>query len=339
MIGALVLGACVVLIVAGALSWYHTVRLENELKTTVLERLRSAGFDDVGIRVEGQDVILTGEVDARVDRRRMLEVAASVEGVADVRDERTVTNYASGRHFELHSYAGITTVEGELPDPRDIELVLSAIRGHYGVDALGADLDVHRAVRRPPWLDRFAAILDALGPVSPLQIRYHDDTLVITGDVADHKTRTEVTERVAHTVGEDARLEIHLQLPDQILDPSIRIVYRRGGVSVSGEVPDDDFAEQLVAALALAFAVDDVENELRINPDIRHSSWLEGVLRVVFPLAMTSWVDFEIGAGEVTVRGSVRGDDELEILKEQVRDNFDYAIRVVNLIRSRDGDE
>lgn len=333
-VGILVFGASVLLVIASGLSWYHTVKLEQQLRVAVSERLAAEGFEDVEFALDGRVVTLTGTVEAGLDRQRMVEIAAAVEGVAEVFDERTVTDYASGRAFRLHSYAGITTVEGELPEQRDIELVHAAIRASFGVDPLGADLDVHRAVRRPPWLDDLEAILDAVGVVSPLKIEASDDTLVVSGDVADEATVERVERRLKSIVG-DAPLDLFLRLPGQIREPVLRIEYRRGRLTLEGTVPADDFANELVDTLSLAFAVDDIENNLEIDPDVRHSSWLEGVLRVVFPLAMTSWFDLEVKPGEVVVRGSVRDEAEREILDTQIRENFDYTRRVVNLIRSR----
>jgi len=333
-VGMLVFGASLLLVVASGLSWYHTVKLEQQLREAVSDRLAAEGFDDVELALDGRVVTLTGTVEARLDRQRMVEIAAAVEGVEEVIDERTVTDYASGRAFRLHSYAGITTVEGELPEQHDIELVQAAIRASFGVDPLGADLDVHRAVRRPPWLDDLETILDAVGVVSPLKIEASDDTLVVSGDVADEATLERVERRLKSIVG-DAPLDLFLRLPGQIREPVLRIEYRRGRLTVEGTVPADDFADELVDTLSLAFAIDDIENNLEIDPDVRHSSWLEGVLRVVFPLAMTSWFDLEVKPGEVVVRGSVRDEAEREILDTQIRENFDYTRRVVNLIRSR----
>jgi HSP20 family molecular chaperone IbpA len=131
----------------------------------------------------------------------------------------------------------------------------------------------------------------------------------------------------------DTGLIMHLRLPSMTREPDLRIQYRNGDVSVSGAVPETEFIEQLVAALAMAFAVDEVDNGLRVDPDVVYSDWLEGILRIVFPLAMTHWLEVEISEGKATLRGAVRHEEELEILREQIRDNFDYPIRVVNLIQ------
>ena len=337
-ISAFVLAISVLVVLAGALAWYHTVNFERELEQSVRDHLAEHGFDEVDLKLDGRDVVFRGEVDARVDRRRMVALARDVEGVENVYDRRVVTNYETGRHFELHSYAGITTVEGELPSDEDIAGVIGAIREHYGVDPLGTDLKVRAAVRRPPWLDRLPALLDAAGAVSPLRIEYGNDQMTVSGEVADAAVRERVTTAIDGLVGEDVVLDVFLRLPSQIKEPQLRIEFKNGQVSVSGTAPEDDFADELVAALALAFAVDEVDNRLRRDPDVRHSDWLEGVLRVVFPLAMTHWMDLEITHEEVVLNGSVAGDDEFEIIAAQIRDNFDYSARVVNRIRRQGGE-
>ncbi len=335
---ALVLAISVLAVLAGALAWYHTVSFERELEQSVRERLSDHGFDQVELKIDGRDVIFRGEVDARVDRRRMVALVREVEGVENVYDRRVVTNYETGRHFELHSYAGITTVAGELPSVEDIASVIGAIRDHYGVDPLGTDLKVRAAVRRPPWLDRLPSLLTATGAVSPLRIEYGNDQMMVSGEVADAATRERVTDAIEGLVGDDVVLDVFLRLPSQVKEPELRIEYKNGQVSVSGTAPEDDFAGELVAALALAFAVDEVDNRLRLDPDVRHSDWLEGVLRVVFPLAMTHWMDLEITPGEVVLNGSVAGDDEFEIISAQIRDNFEYSARVINRIRRQAGE-
>ncbi len=335
LLGSVVLGACALVLLAAVLAWFHTVSFERDLARAVLERLAAAGFEDVQLEVDGRDVVFRGEVEARVDRRRMLELAREVEGVENVFDQRIVTNYEKGRHFRLHSYAGITTVEGELPEPGDIALVLEAIQSHYGVDPLGSDLKVRPAVRRPGWLDDFASLLHATGAVSPLQIEYGDGSMTVAGEVTDRETRDRVQAELAALLDESIELNVLLRLPSQVKEPELRIEYKNGRVSADGTVPEDEFAHELIAALALAFAVDEVENNLRVDPDVRHSSWLESVLRVVFPLAMTHWMDLEIRQGEVLLRGSVSDDDELSIISEQIRDNFDYDARVINRLRKQ----
>jgi hypothetical protein len=333
--GPVVLGVVIVAIVAAGIAWYLTVNVEKELRRAVLQDLQDGGFEGVEFVVDGRDITFVGEVDARIDRQRMLDIARAVKGVDDVYDQREVTNFVIGRHFELNSYAGITTVEGELPDQADVARVLEAIRSHYGIDPLGADLKVRRAVRRPPWLDDLERVLQAVDPVSPLQIEFRDETLIVTGEVADEDIRDSVKGRLENILDDEHALEVHLRLPAQIEEPTLRIEFRNGLVSVSGTVPEDDFAEQLIAALSLAFVVDDVQNNLVRDPNVRHSSWLQGLLRVIFPLAMTNWVDLQISAEEVVVRGSVRSDDELQILDEFLKENFDYTARVVNMIRKQ----
>ena len=174
LISALILGISVLLVLSTLLSWYHTREFENDLNSALQERLKAAGFDSAEVTIDGRSIIFTGEVDAQTDRQKMLDIASSIPGVESVRDERVVTNYAVGRHFELHSFAGITTVEGELPSASDIDLIVSSIHDFYGVEPLGTDLKVNRAVQRPPWIDDFIEILGVVSVVSPLKLEYLD---------------------------------------------------------------------------------------------------------------------------------------------------------------------
>ncbi len=329
LVGTVVLGVSVVLLLAVGLSWHHTRAIEADLAQRVQAQLRSGGFDTPEFRVDGREVVLLGEVDAHIDRGRMAELIRSVPGVDGVDDRRVVVNFSIGRRFELHSYAGITTVEGEVPNRNDQQRILAAIRKHFGVDPLGSDLRINSAVRPLPWLDRFDRLLNLTSTVSPLEIGYGDDQMVITGTVPDADARERVREAVHALLGSDFGITVSLQIPAAVLEPEVHIRFASGSVSVSGRVPDDDFRRDLLAALRLAFLVEEVDSALEVDENIRRSDWLEGLLRVVFPLAMTRRADLEIRNGEAILRGLVRNARELEILDEQVRENFDYAIRLL----------
>ena len=91
------------------------------------------------------------------------------------------------------------------------------------------------------------------------------------------------------------------------------------------------------ASLRLAFAVDKVENHLKVDSNTRESTILEATLRAIFPLAMTKWVELDIREGEIRVRGAVESDDELEIIRLQLKENYGYGARLVNMIRRQTG--
>ncbi len=328
LIGSVVLGTCVVLLLAAAMSWYHAREIEAGIRDRVAQELRAAGFEVPEFEVAGRRIVLLGEVDAGIDRRRMADIITSVAGVDDVDDRREAVNFSTGRRFELHSYAGITTVEGEVPDLQDQRRVISAIREHFGVDPLGNDLKVNAAVRPLPLLDRFDRLLALTAAVSPLEIGYGDGQLTINGNVPDASTRDRVREAVQELYGDELSVVVSLRIPSATREAEVRIRYSAGGISVTGRVPDEDFRDDLLAALRLAFLVDEVDSDLEVDENVRHSDWLDGLLRAVFPLAMTRRADFEIRDGEAILRGLVRSQQELEILDEQVRENFDYAIRL-----------
>lgn len=115
----------------------------------------------------------------------------------------------------------------------------------------------------------------------------------------------------------------------------LEIERRRGRVRLSGAVPDRDYVDRLLSALSLAFGVDEVDNRLEIDPLIERDRRLDGVLRVVFPLAVTCWFELGVEADRVVVEGEVRDGVELEIVGEQLRRSFRGVPRVVNLVRER----
>ncbi len=335
MAGALMLGISVLLVLSFGMSWFHSHKIENNTRTEVIRQLEIKGFEAPEIIVTGRVARFLGNVDAHIDRKQMIEIAAGVAGVEEVIDERVVTNYVTGRRFELHSYAGITTVEGELPEQSDIDLVIAAIRDHYGVDPLGANLRLHSAVKRPPWLDELKKILGILGSVSPLELEYTNSKLYVTGTVEDEKILHQVVTALQVHLGEKAKLDVRLQLPSKVKYPNLKIEYKRGQIFVHGLIPDEIYSHKLEAALSLAFAVKHIDNQLQIDEDVHRSSWLDGALRVVFPLAMTKWLEFEIRENEIVVQGAVRDDSELMIVREQIQENFDHEIRIVNLIKTQ----
>ncbi|GJL82661.1 MAG: hypothetical protein DHS20C01_22950 [marine bacterium B5-7] len=332
--GILVFGICLLLIIAATLSWYHTRRIEQDILQAVSRQLEAAGFSGYELIVRGRQVEFVGEVDAVVDRQAMTAIAASVENVESVIDNRIVTNYEDGRHFELHSYAGITTVEGELPSASDVDLVLNAIREQYGVEPLGTDLEVRQAMRRPPWLDNFKHILDVVSAASPLIIEYRDDTLYLSGGVASAETLDEIRKTLVQVVPHTLKTQLAFKLPESVRKSGIRIEYRNRKVLIEGVVASQDYLDQLVSALKLALATDEIDNRVEVDTHVEDSVVFEDVTRAVFPLAMANWFDIDIDDDEVMLKAGVRDEEEREILQQQMHEQFTYPVRVVNRISS-----
>jgi osmotically-inducible protein OsmY len=333
LLGALLLAGTVLVIVITSLSFFHLRDIELELQREISGKLEQAGFEVPTIEVNGREVTFSGDVEARIDRQQMVTIIQAIDGVDNVIDQRRVTNFARARNFELHSYAGITTVEGELPSAGDVEIVVNAIRSHFGVDPLGANLRIGPAVRRPPWLDDLSVILKILEPVTPLEIDYVEQTLTVRGVVPSSKQRSAIIKAVKSHLDERTTFVSAIKLADKSSAANLRIEYKRGAVTLLGTLPEQAFADELVANLRLAFAVESVDNRVKIDPLVRHGSWLESTLRVIFPLAVTHWVELDIKEDEVIITGEVAADAELEIVNEQLRENFGYGTKIVNLIK------
>ena len=152
-------GAAALLTVISVISVLEVKNIETKLEQEIFTLLAQSGFAAPNIEIDGRNIIFSGTVDAIVDRQKMVAIVQELSGVETVVDQRDVINFTSARHFTLNSYAGITTVEGELPDKTDVRLIEAAIRNHYGVDPLGANLRITPSVKRPEWLDDFPAIL------------------------------------------------------------------------------------------------------------------------------------------------------------------------------------
>jgi osmotically-inducible protein OsmY len=335
LLGALTFGVVTLLLVSLGLSWYHSHEIEQKIVITASELLATAGFPQPELEINGRTVILLGNVDANIDRKQMVELIRQLTQVDHVEDKRIVTNYAIGRKFELHSYAGITTVEGELPEQSDIDLIINAIRSSYGADPLGADLRIHQAVQRPSWIDNFDNMLELLTTVSPLQIISGADTLRITGTLSDKNQQTRLASQLNKLLGSNTKLLFDIKLPSNDQEPSIQLEYKNGLVRVDGTVPSQQFVDQLIQSANLAFGVDNTINNLKVDSKIRESEILDATLRAIFPLAITNWFNLDIKDDEVRIRGMVKTVQELDIVRQQMRDNFGYGTRLINLIKKQ----
>ena len=155
------------------------------------------------------------------------------------------------------------------------------------------------------------------------------------GDAESREIRAKVIKNLRRYLEGHTKLEAHIRIPSEAREAEIHFEHRQGKVALRGIVPDQSYADSLVAAISLAFATSGIDNNLQIDPDVRQSEWLDDLLRAVFPLAMTTWLDLKAENGRVTLRGRVRTDDEEEILDEQMREHFNYTTRVINHIKKR----
>ena len=328
-------GAAVLLAVIAAISVLEVRNIETKLEQEIITLLSDSGFEAPDIEIDGRNVIFSGTVDAIVDRKKMIALALELSSIETVVDQRVVVNYTSARHFTLNSYAGITTVEGELPDEADVRLIEAAIRNHYGVDPLGANLRVTPSVQRPGWLNDFPAILSALTGISPLELDYANSILRVSGIATSSKARKKVIEQLSAILGSSVILKSQIRVKVSGNASSLKFQYKDGNIVIYGTVPDQDFVDTLEQNIKLAFATDSINNQLKIDPDVDEGSWLDAVLRIVFPLAIAIWVDLDITEDEIVLRGEVEGDDELEIITEQIQENFGYDTRIINKMKKK----
>jgi len=328
-------GAAALLTVISVISVLEVKNIETKLEQEIFTLLAQSGFAAPNIEIDGRNIIFSGTVDAIVDRQKMVAIVQELSGVETVVDQRDVINFTSARHFTLNSYAGITTVEGELPDKMDVRLIEAAIRNHYGVDPLGANLRITPSVKRPEWLDDFPAILSALTGISPLELDYANSILRVSGVAASGKARKKITEQLSSILSSSVILKSEIRVKVSGKASSLKLQYKDGKITIYGTVPDQNFVDTFEQSVKLAFATNSIDNQLKIDTDIDEGSWLDAVLRIVFPLAVAIWIDLDIKEDEIVLRGEVKGDDELEIITEQIQENFGYDTRIINKMKKK----
>ena len=330
-----IVGVVVLCALIMGISLINVRDIENKLEQMITQKLSQAGFNIPEMSFDGRDVILLGDVDAIEDRAKMVDIIREIPGINSVKDQRTVLNYTVARHFTLNSYAGITTVEGELPSKDDVLLIENAIQDHYGVDPLGANLRITRSVQRPPWLDKFSDILTILSDISPLEIDYANNTLRVSGVAPDRATKKRVTQLLSSVLDPGITLDSRLKIKVSGKASTLKFQFKDGKAVIYGTVPDQEFIDSIIQNIRLAFATNVIDNQLKVDQEVDEGSWLDATLRMVFPLAITTWVDLDVTENKILLQGEVKGDAELEIINDQVEENFGYDTRVINKVEKK----
>lgn len=63
----------------------------EEKAEKVKKHLKNYGFDNLDVKVEGEKVIVGGQVDTLQTKNRILVAAGNIEGISDVEDNLTIT--------------------------------------------------------------------------------------------------------------------------------------------------------------------------------------------------------------------------------------------------------
>ena len=102
--------------------WYYAPKIEADLTTRVGAALTGVGVDPdrVFLRVDGRDVIFSGEVGEEMDPGKFVDTAAGIWGVRRVINQVEVFERVPS-HLKMSLREGSVSLEGVLPDLQSVE--------------------------------------------------------------------------------------------------------------------------------------------------------------------------------------------------------------------------
>ena len=173
--------------------WYYGPRIESDLTTRVTAALASVGFDTnrVFLRVDGRDVIFSGEMDAALDQNKMISATEGIRGVRQVVNQLRVFERAPSR-LKVTAAEGTASLEGVLPDLQSVQRVVQSLEDVYGQGQIADELRIDSKASEPQWTDTLPGFLSRLDPADTLTVEISEAGILLTGQVNAEEKRAEL---------------------------------------------------------------------------------------------------------------------------------------------------
>ncbi len=170
--------------------WHHGPKIEADLTARVSAALTGVGFDPnrVFMRVDGRDVIFSGEMDAALDQEKMIAAAEGLWGVRRVVNQLHVFERVPSS-LKLTATGGAASLEGVLPDMQSLDRVVETLGKVYGQGRIADQLRIDSKAREPQWTDALPEFLSQLDPADALSVEISEAGVLLTGTVSSKKKR------------------------------------------------------------------------------------------------------------------------------------------------------
>lgn len=176
-------------------SIFHVPNIEKDLTEKSLATINAEGFPFKGIRFNGQDAVLTGEVHSENLKASIEKIVSSVHGVRTVHNDLKVikaekTKYSILRIKELNNKLFLT---GTLPDSSTIQQISNGLKkiSWRGNIKTAFEIDTAITDNQNP-IAIFNWLTYALPKISNPNILFENGTLVINGNVISSEHHTAI---------------------------------------------------------------------------------------------------------------------------------------------------
>lgn len=315
----IVAGAAVIVVAALIAAWVNVQNIQARISSDVGASVMRAGFEGVDFTVSGRGVSLAGQVDATLDRQRLVEIIEELPGVLRVSDSRTV--YDSGvRHpVVINAFGGVVSVRGEVASGDDADRILASVSRLYGRPPASFDLAINPTMAAQGWAPYFDDLLRTVRQVEPLTLVADHQNIALSGIVRTRLDKRALDQALQDLTRGEFVLQYRLRFSDDDPGPYLILEMRPDRLYAAGEVGSSDARDRLVANISEAFGEALSGADLGIADDVGDNLWREPVVQLLEPLARVKRLNLEASNLRIRVSGIVDTPGQLDAIEAAIR--------------------
>lgn len=237
--------------------------LEDELAGRVRARLANDGHDWAEVEVSGRSVVLRGTSPSREAQTAAASSAGQVDGITAVADASALLPVASPYAWSVKKAGPVLTLVGSIPSEGFRTSLLAATRRAMPAAQIHDEMQLARGAA-PAFNAGTAFVLGGLTYFDDATLTISDSTVSVTGVVTDKAAYAEAQQAFRSQVPAQLTLGPLDILPARANPFVWSADYDGSRVSLSGYVPDEMTAEQLLETVTSAFPDAEIANAMEI---------------------------------------------------------------------------
>ena len=282
------------LVVAAAAVGYGIVQIDRDLKRQTDDALAAAGLENVEVRIDGRDVVVTGDVDpsqvqgalADITGVRTIRFADSPPSTQPALPTTTLTPVTTSpptpstsaptttvpppprvAYLRASLEAGRVVIDGAVPDP-EVAARLRGLADLIYAPLLDNRLEVDPSVETAPWVPNAATVIARLPIVGTSSIEVTGTEATLRGLAPTPERLAQLQSAVQAALGPEVTLTSEVEVTG-LAPPFVHAeAPGDGSVTLTGTMPSEAVV-QLIAGTAIeVFGADAVDNQLVVDPDV-----------------------------------------------------------------------
>jgi outer membrane protein OmpA-like peptidoglycan-associated protein len=299
--------------------WVHGRSIPTDIAGRVRAALEAAGMPaGLAFRIEGRDLVLSGEIEPTVDRRGLVDMLQSIRGVRSVRDSLSVAALEPAR-FSLRVSGSQAEIGGLLPGRQGAALLEGKAAALVGEGKLSGGIDTRPRVQAPAWLDALSALIPELKGAAAAGIEAGPGGLILTGRVGSAEERDRIGEKAQALFAGLLSVDNRLQVVPPKPPARLKLLAGAGTVALSGELSEPAQIDRLLAAVRAAFGNLKISNSLAADGSVGEPAWLDAVLTLMPELASVDKAGLEADANGIALSGSVSSQELREAIVQKAK--------------------